>query len=129
MFLLFINDTRTTYSHLQFFYLQMTAYYIERSNIKQTRNYYGKICTTYSDWNLTGKWSFILVNASFYVLPTNVSSTSYDMQGHTLALGDSAKYLGVTINKIINWNTHIESITKKVNSTRAFIQRNLQHCS
>jgi len=27
----------------------------------------------YSDGNLTGKWSFIPVNASFYVLPTNVN--------------------------------------------------------
>jgi hypothetical protein len=57
------------------------------------------------------------------------SPTSYDIHGHKLELVDSAKYLGVTIHKTINWNTHIENmISKKANSTRAFIQRNLQHC-
>jgi hypothetical protein len=53
------------------------------------------------------------------------SPTSYDIHGHKLEIVDSAKYLEVTIHKTINWNTHIENIT---NSTRAFIQRNLQHC-
>ena len=38
--------SRTIYSHLQFVYLQMTTYYIERSKMKQTRNYYRKIWTT-----------------------------------------------------------------------------------
>jgi hypothetical protein len=56
------------------------------------------------------------------------SPTSYYIHGHKLELVDSAKYLGVTIHKTINWNTHIENISKKTNSTRAFIQRNLQHC-
>jgi hypothetical protein len=56
------------------------------------------------------------------------SPTSYDIHGHKLELVDSAKYLGVTIHKTINWNTHIENISKKTNSTRAFIQRNLQYC-
>jgi hypothetical protein len=55
------------------------------------------------------------------------SPTSYHVHGHKLELVDSAKYLGVVIHKTINWNTHIENISRKANSTRAFIQRNLQH--
>ena len=55
-------------------------------------------------------------------------ATQYNIHGHNLEEVDSAKYLGVTIHKTISWNTHIEQITKKANTTRAFIQRNLQHC-
>ena len=36
-----------------------------------------------------------------------------DIHGHKVELLDSAKYLGVTIHKTINWNTHIENISKK----------------
>ena len=56
------------------------------------------------------------------------STTSYDIHGHKLELVDSTQCLGVTVHKTINWNTHIENISKKANSTRAFVQRNLQHC-
>ena len=52
----------------------------------------------------------------------------YNIRGHNLELVDSAKYLGVTIHKTLQWNEYIDTITKKANSTRAFIQRNLQHC-
>jgi hypothetical protein len=41
--------------------------------MKLTRNYFRKTLTTYSDGYLTVKWSFISVNASFYVSPTNVN--------------------------------------------------------
>jgi hypothetical protein len=52
----------------------------------------------------------------------------YDIHGHKLEEVESAKYLGVTIQKNLSWNIHIDQITKKANSTRAFIQRNLNHC-
>lgn len=55
-------------------------------------------------------------------------TNSYNIRGHRLEVVDSAKYLGVTIHKNLRWNEHIDNITKKANSTRAFIQRNLQHC-
>ena len=52
----------------------------------------------------------------------------YDIHGHKLEEVESAKYLGVTIQMNLSWNIHIDQITKKANSTRAFIQRNLNHC-
>ena len=41
---------------------------------------------------------------------------------------ETAKYLGVTIHRSLNWKAHIQNITKKANSTRAFLQRNLHNC-
>ena len=52
----------------------------------------------------------------------------YDIHNHKLDVVDSAKYLGVTIQKNLKWNEHINQLTKKANSTTAFLRRNLHHC-
>ena len=54
---------------------------------------------------------------------------SYSIHGHTLELVDSAKYLGVHLDSQMSFNTHVDSITSKANSTRAFLSRNLGHCN
>ena len=41
---------------------------------------------------------------------------------------DSAKYLGLSMHKSLKWNDHINQVTKKANSTLAFLGRNLHHC-
>lgn len=52
----------------------------------------------------------------------------YTIHGQTLQEVDSAKYLGITLHKSLSWNHHINTITKKANNTRAFLQRNLYGC-
>ena len=52
----------------------------------------------------------------------------YHIHGHTLDTVDCAKYLGVTINKKLSWQPHVDAICKKANQTRAFLQRNLKNC-
>ena len=49
--------------------------------------------------------------------------------GQTTKLVDTAKYLGVTMESKLNINNHIDSVAKKANSTRAFLNRNLRSCS
>ena len=51
---------------------------------------------------------------------------SYTIHGHTLEEVSSAKYLGVTLENNLSWNSHVDTIAKKANNTRAFLQRNLQ---
>ena len=48
---------------------------------------------------------------------------SYTIHGLTLELVESAKYLGVTIDSKLNFNNHIDSVAKKANGTRAFMNR------
>ncbi|XP_072048602.1 uncharacterized protein [Amphiura filiformis] len=50
--------------------------------------------------------------------------TSYSIHGQILEVACSAKYLGVHIDAKLNFNTHVDSICKKANSTRAFLSRN-----
>ena len=45
-----------------------------------------------------------------------------------LQIVDNAKYLGLTISKNLSWNNHVNNITKKANSTLAFLRRNIQNC-
>ena len=52
----------------------------------------------------------------------------YVLHGHVLEATDHAKYLGLGISHDLNWNTHIQNLTTKANSTRTlgFVRRNIQ---
>ena len=50
----------------------------------------------------------------------------YTLKGHTLEPEECTKYLGVHISQNLSWNTHIDKITKKGNSTLGFLRRNLR---
>ena len=49
----------------------------------------------------------------------------YLIHGTPISETDSAKYLGVIIDSNLNWRQQYASITKKCNSTLAFLRRNL----
>ena len=50
----------------------------------------------------------------------------YILYDQTLQLVDTSKYLGVTISSKLSWNSHIDNITGKANSTLAFLKQHLQ---
>jgi hypothetical protein len=52
----------------------------------------------------------------------------YNIHEHTLEEVDSAKYVGLNIHKTLNWNLHIDTVTKKSNNARSFLQRNISQC-
>ena len=45
-----------------------------------------------------------------------------------LQFTNAAKYLGVTIDNKLNYNTHISAITRKANATLSFVSRNFHKC-
>ena len=51
---------------------------------------------------------------------------SYLLNGHQLEVVDEAKYLGVTIQGDLRWNTHVANITGKANSSLAVLKRNVR---
>ena len=53
---------------------------------------------------------------------------TYNIHHESLEKVTSAKYLGVTMQQNMKWNNHINQLSKKANSTRAFLQRNLRSC-
>ena len=59
---------------------------------------------------------------------TNCLNFSYSICESVIQQSNSAKYLGVTITSNLSWSEHINNITNKDNSIRAFLQRNLNQC-
>ena len=57
----------------------------------------------------------------------NKTHGSYQILGTPISEVDSAKYLGVVIDKTLSWKPHYNSIIKKCNSTLAFLRRNLHN--
>ena len=54
--------------------------------------------------------------------------TNYSIHEQQLKEVKGAKYLGVTIDRTMSWNEHINNVSKKANNTRTFLQRNINRC-
>ena len=52
----------------------------------------------------------------------------YKMGEHLLERVTDTKYLGVSINEHIQWNTHINTLVGQAHSKLAFLERNLRSC-
>jgi hypothetical protein len=57
--------------------------------------------------------------------PSNMT-TLYILHNHILKPVTSAKYLGVTLQSNLKWNTHIDIITSNGNKSLGYLKRNLQ---
>ena len=57
-----------------------------------------------------------------------IIQTTYMIYSQILKETTKAKYLGVTIDKTLSWNSHIDMVTKRANQTISFLQRNLSSC-
>jgi hypothetical protein len=50
----------------------------------------------------------------------------YTLKGHTLEETNAATYLGVELTTDLRWNTQINKVTKRANSTLGFLKRNIR---
>ena len=55
------------------------------------------------------------------------TSHFYTISDHILQQVQSNLYLGITFSEDLKWNTHIDQVRKKANSTFGFLRRNLHH--
>ena len=55
----------------------------------------------------------------------NIINHDYLLNGQTLEVVDSTKYLGVTFNSNLDWSTHISNVSSKATRTLGFLRRNL----
>ena len=52
-----------------------------------------------------------------------------DCNLETICAVDNIKFLGVTISKDLEWNTHVSNVCTKANRTLGFLRPNLSSCS
>ena len=58
----------------------------------------------------------------------NKIQASYALEDTVLENVESIKYLGVTINSDLKWNSHIRNVCSKAKRTLGFLRRNLFSC-
>ena len=132
LFLTYINDMpETTTSSVTKLFADDSLLFRKISN-QADSDKLQKDLTSLEDWESKWQMSF---NAKkcivIRILPKNkkLIPTSYKLHGHTLENVDASKYLGVTINKDLTWDRHIDNIVGKGNRTLGFIRRNLRDCT
>ena len=125
LFLLYIND-------LPLFVSSHVKLYADDTLIYKIINSAEEITILQRDLNTLSEWAnkwLMSFNPSKCVhltitRKTNPLKSSYSICGSV----NSAKYLGVTITSNLSWSEHINNITNKANSIRAFLRRNLNQC-
>ena len=80
------------------------------------------------DWEKEWQMEFNADKCEVIRITSKKNPIIYSCKIHQTALRstDQAKYLGVTITPNLSWKCHIDNITKKANSTMAFLQRNIR---
>ena len=76
-------------------------------------------------------WGVVLTEYSRKTINIGKSGKSkhyYSLDNTILQQVPSNAYLGITIAEDLKWNSHINNITKKANSTLGFLRRNLRSC-
>ena len=130
LFLLYINDLPDYVKH------SSTSLFADDSMISRTIQSETDAALLQEDlnslqvWENTWKMEFNpdKCEAISVTNKRNPIKTSYNIHDKTLKYVKSAKYLGVTIDNKLTWNSHVDNICKKANSTRAFLQRNTRMC-
>ena len=78
----------------------------------------------------TWQMSFNATKSSvMHIMPSKkkcLIQTTYHMHGHNLETEDASKYFGVTLDKNMNWDQHVNSVVMKGNRTLGFLRRNLK---
>ena len=74
------------------------------------------------------KWGMKFnVKKCYHLSIKQQSSNFYTMNGQILQQVEEIPYLGITFSDNLKWNSHINQVRKKANSTLGFLRRNLHH--
>ncbi len=85
---------------------------------------------TVVEWSNTWQMSFNPSKCStmFMTRSKTPLHTSYNMMGQKLEVVEHHPYLGVEINKDLNWGKHITNATNSASKTLGFLKRNMSKC-
>lgn len=94
-----------------------TASTSERASCVRLQNHLDDLSEYFSKWKIkinSGKTEFIqFFKNNFTKLPPAIPIS---LEGHTLIPQDNVKYLGVVLNRKLNYNSHIQHLKKKAST-------------
>ena len=105
---------------------QGLLYFHSRRDQKKAESY-RQILIIYRFGKNNGRWHFTQTSANISRLPTSVTLyrflvTFMDKLKET----SRAKYLGITTDSTLSWNSHIYAVTKRASQTAAFFAEMFQ---
>ena len=127
LFLLYINGLPQDIQSQVWLFAVDTAIYLTVNSNEDVNTLQADL-DTLEEWERT--WGMEFNPSKCQVLRITRSrkplQSQYALHGQVLETVSDAKYLGITISKDRNWNTHVNNITAKANRTLGFIKRNIE---
>jgi hypothetical protein len=130
LFLLFINDMPSVVSSTTWLFADDCLLY-RRIRTTEDQAILQKDLDNLQKWENNWLMRFNPDKCEVLIAINNKSPihSEYTIHGQVLNQTDSAQYLGLNIHKSLSWNSHIDKITKKANSTLVFLGRNVAQLS
>ena len=128
LFLLFINDLAEDLESIVRLFADDTIAYLTIDS-QSDANRLQKDLDRLATWGINWQMEFHPEKCQVLRVTKKLKpsfSGSYLLNGHQLEIVDKAKYLGVTIQSDLRWDTHVTNITNKANSTLAVLKRNVR---
>jgi hypothetical protein len=130
LFLVYINDLPDTLTSLARLFADDTAVYRKVTSLDdqtQLQQDLDRLAAWENSWDMQfhpGKCTTLPVTRRRTTL-----TYPYQLHGETLETVASTKYLGVTLQKDVSWDRHVDAITAKASKTLGFLRRNLKIAS
>ena len=131
LFLIYINDISSNLSpgsSLRLFADDSLLYRQIQSS--QDQDILQTDLNTLQTWEATNKMEFHPQKCQVICITNKKKplNRTYEIHDTPLQPTKAAKYLGITIDNKLNFNTHVAEITSKASSTLSFISRNFYKC-
>lgn len=121
LFLFYVNDLPKFFDEFLVMFADDNSYLCCRNSIVNTLNMLQESVERFAEYFKSNKLFLNITKTVFIVFsPRNsVYDKSYliKVEGKSLQQIHCTKFLGVTIDNALNWNTHIDIIAKKLSST------------
>lgn len=129
LFLIYINDLHTSLTYLEpILYADDTNLFLESKNLNDLLPEINHDLQSLSKWCIRNKLTINLEKTSYVVLKNaqnkyQFKTDSLYLNGKVLTYSDNIKFLGIFIDKHLNWSCHIDNLTKDLRSISGFLFR------
>ena len=130
LFLIYVNDLTACLQHTNAsLYADDTQFYAASDNADELNSKLNTDLSSLNEWLMANKLNLHPDKTKCMYVGTRQrlsnfsSSTDIVINNHVIPPSDQVKSLGVVLDKNLNWNGHVDLITKKVKSALSALRR------